>query len=77
MTHPDRVRALAVNAGIPLDGDLVCVCTGGVRSAAAALMLEAAAVGRTIRNHDGGMWAWSADRSRPMQCRPSLGSKPS
>lgn len=69
LTDRERVRALAVAADIPLDAPLVCVCTGGVRSAAAALLLEAADVGATVRNHDGGMWAWSKDPKRPMQVR--------
>lgn len=76
-TAHKHVRDLAVAADIPLDAPLVCVCTGGVRSAAAALMLEAAGVGETVRNHDGGMWAWSADSERPMQRRSLHPSSPS
>jgi len=72
---PDRVRQRARDAGIPLDAPLVCVCTGGVRSAAAAVLLQHAGVGSSVRNHDGGMWAWSADPSRPMARRPKNGSR--
>lgn len=63
---PEAVRSVAIRAQIPANRDLVCVCTGGVRSAAATLLLRRAGVGRTVCNHDGGMWAWSADPARPM-----------
>lgn len=47
-------------------GPVVCVCTGGVRSAAVTVLLWSMGVSQA-RNHDGGMWAWSADPSRPME----------
>ena len=47
--------------GIPERARIRCVCTGGVRSAAATLMLRAA--GRAAENDDGGMWLHAADPS--------------
>ncbi len=70
LTESEVVRQKAEAAGIHSHHHVVCVCTGGVRSAAAMVLLERAGVGASLRNHDGGMWGWSADPNRPMATTP-------
>lgn len=53
------LRALTAQIGIPHDRPLQCLCTGGVRSAAATLLLRHA--GLNAVNDAGGMWARAAD----------------
>jgi 3-mercaptopyruvate sulfurtransferase SseA len=43
----------------------VVYCTGGVRSALLAVLLEAR-LGVPARNYDGSLWEWSADPRRPL-----------
>jgi len=50
---------------LPPDAELVTYCTGGVRSALLAVLLEAR-LGRPARNYDGSLWEWSADPDRPL-----------
>ena len=53
-------------SGIETDQPVVTICTGGVRSAAAALLLSAGGHRGAVRHAEEGMWAWSADSARPM-----------
>ena len=55
---------LKVAAGIDPDRPVIAYCTGGVRSAWAALVLSRAGV--ATANYDGSMWEWAADASLPM-----------
>ncbi len=55
------LRAQLASLGVPAGAPVRCVCTGGVRSAAGALLLRAAGV--AAENDAGGMWAHAADRS--------------
>lgn len=50
---------------LPVDAEIVTYCTGGVRSALLAILLEAR-LGRPVRNYDGSLWEWSADPERPL-----------
>lgn len=68
---PDPVHAALEAARVPPDGPLLCVCTGGVRSAAAMVLLRRALPGRAVLHLDAGMWAWSADLQRPMAQAPA------
>ncbi len=45
--------------------ELVTYCTGGVRSALLAVLIEAR-LGRIARNYDGSLWEWSADPALPL-----------
>ncbi len=44
----------------------ITYCTGGVRSALLAVLLEAH-LGILARNYDGSLWEWSADPSLPLE----------
>jgi 3-mercaptopyruvate sulfurtransferase SseA len=46
-------------------GRPITYCTGGVRSALLAVLLEAR-LGILAANYDGSLWEWSADSSLPM-----------
>ncbi len=47
------------------DGATVTYCTGGIRSALLAVLLEAR-LGIEARNFDGSLWEWSAHRNLPL-----------
>ena len=68
------IQARLASAGIGAEDDLVTICTGGVRSAAAAVLLAASGHQGAIRHDEGGMWAWSADATRPMAVGHAQGS---
>lgn len=65
----DELRRLA---GLSSEGENrprgrpVTYCTGGVRSALLALLLEAR-LGVLAANYDGSLWEWSADPSLPLE----------
>ena len=57
---------LARRAGeLPAGGETVTYCTGGVRSALLAVMLEAR-LGIVARNYDGSLWEWSGRTDLPL-----------
>lgn len=60
----DQLRAKLKRAGLDLDRPVIAYCTGGVRSAWAALALRSADV--EAANYDGSMWEWAADARLPM-----------
>lgn len=51
---------------LPPDAEIVTYCTGGVRSALLAILLEAR-LGRKVRNYDGSLWEWSARAELPLE----------
>ena len=58
--------ALAAVAGpFPGDRPVVTYCTGGVRSALLAVLLEAR-LGVVAANYDGSLWGWSSREELPM-----------
>jgi len=59
---PDRLA----RAGVGENDPVVTICTGGVRSAAAALLIADGGHQGEVLHDERGMWAWSADPSRPM-----------
>jgi len=59
-------EALARLAGpLPQEALLVTYCTGGVRSALLAFLLEAR-LGLLAANYDGSLWEWGDDESLPL-----------
>ncbi len=63
-------EALAAAAGpLPEDRPVVTYCTGGVRSALLAFLLEAR-LGVVAANYDGSLWEWSAREDLPMEAGP-------
>lgn len=61
-----ELRALLSQAGITPDRQIVPYCTGGVRSAFAAAVLEELGYA-SVANYDGSMWEWAADPQRPLE----------
>ncbi len=51
--------------GRPLKAPPITYCTGGVRAALLALLIEAR-LGLVASNYDGSMWEWSRDPTRPL-----------
>jgi thiosulfate/3-mercaptopyruvate sulfurtransferase len=65
VVSPARLTRALFDAGVDPAGEIVTVCSCGVRSAFVATALLARGVGR-VRNYDGSMAEWSADPGRPM-----------
>ncbi|MBK9061639.1 MAG: sulfurtransferase [Acidobacteria bacterium] len=60
-------EALAAAAGpLPAERPVVTYCTGGVRSALLAFLLEAR-LGVVAANYDGSLWEWSSREDLPME----------
>jgi thiosulfate/3-mercaptopyruvate sulfurtransferase len=60
-----ELRAILGQSGITADQVIVPYCTGGVRSAFAAAVLEELGYPH-VANYDGSMWEWSAEPERPL-----------
>lgn len=65
---PDELRATLQAIGVDPGARLQCVCTGGVRSAAATLLLRRAGV--DAENDAGGMWFHAADQTITLERGP-------
>ncbi len=61
-----ELRALLQQRGIPVEGEVVAYCTGGVRSGFAYAVLKELGSGQ-VANYDGSMWEWTADAARPVE----------
>lgn len=63
-------EALAAAVGsLPAGQPVVTYCTGGVRSALLAFLLEAR-LGTVVANYDGSLWEWSSREDLPMDEGP-------
>ncbi|MBH0187108.1 MAG: sulfurtransferase [Nitrospira sp.] len=62
----DVIREMLEDKGIRSDQDVICYCTGGVRSAWLYTILKLAGY-RTIRNYPGSWWEWSRDFACPVE----------
>jgi thiosulfate/3-mercaptopyruvate sulfurtransferase len=63
--------ALAAALGsLPAGRPVVTYCTGGVRSALLAFLLEAR-LGTVAANYDGSLWEWSSREDLPMEAGPA------
>jgi thiosulfate/3-mercaptopyruvate sulfurtransferase len=60
---------------IPREAALVTYCTGGVRSALLAFLLEAR-LGLVAANYDGSLWEWGDDESLPLVSGTSEAAHP-
>ena len=62
----DAIRAALEEKGLHEGQEVVCYCTGGVRSAWLYFILKLAGY-RRIRNYPGSWWEWSRDFAAPVE----------
>ena len=72
----EELRALLDKAGIPAGKEVVCYCTGGVRSSWLYFILKLAGFEK-VRNYPGSWWEWGNDYTLPVvnlkeQARPPM-----
>ena len=60
------IRAGLEEKGLEADDDIVCYCTGGVRSSWLYFVLKLAGY-RKVRNYPGSWWEWSRDFACPVE----------
>jgi thiosulfate/3-mercaptopyruvate sulfurtransferase len=60
------IREMLKDKGIRSEQEVICYCTGGVRSAWLYVILKLAGY-RTIRNYPGSWWEWSRDFACPVE----------
>jgi thiosulfate/3-mercaptopyruvate sulfurtransferase len=60
------IREMFKDKGIRSDQEVICYCTGGVRSAWLYVILKLAGY-RRIRNYPGSWWEWSRDFACPVE----------
>jgi thiosulfate/3-mercaptopyruvate sulfurtransferase len=60
------IKAGLEEKGLEPDDDIVCYCTGGVRSAWLYVVLKLAGY-RHVRNYPGSWWEWSRDFACPVE----------
>ncbi len=64
--HANVIREMLEEKGIQIDQEVVCYCTGGVRSAWLYFILKLAGY-RKIKNYPGSWWEWSRDFACPVE----------
>jgi thiosulfate/3-mercaptopyruvate sulfurtransferase len=62
----ETIKASLDEKGLHADQDVVCYCTGGVRSAWLYFVLKLAGY-RKVRNYPGSWWEWSRDFACPVE----------
>lgn len=62
----DKIRAGFDDKGLHPGQDVVCYCTGGVRSAWLYVILKLAGY-QKVRNYPGSWWEWSRDFAAPVE----------
>ncbi len=62
----DAIQALLQDKGLDPDKEIVCYCTGGVRSAWLYTILKLAGYPK-VRNYPGSWWEWSRDFAAPVE----------
>ena len=60
------IKAGLEDKGLEPDDDIVCYCTGGVRSSWLYFVLKLAGY-RKVRNYPGSWWEWSRDFACPVE----------
>lgn len=60
------IREMLEDKGIRSDQEVICYCTGGLRSAWLYVILKLVGY-RTIRNYPGSWWEWSRDFTCPVE----------
>ncbi len=62
----DVIKEMLEDKGIRSDQELICYCTGGVRSSWLYFVLKLVGY-RTVRNYPGSWWEWSRDFACPVE----------
>lgn len=62
----DAIKSMLADKGIQGDQDLICYCTGGVRSAWLYFILKLVGY-QNVRNYPGSWWEWSRDFACPVE----------
>jgi thiosulfate/3-mercaptopyruvate sulfurtransferase len=60
------IRKSLAEKGLKQDQEIICYCTGGVRSAWLYFVLKLAGY-RNVRNYPGSWWEWSRDFACPVE----------
>jgi thiosulfate/3-mercaptopyruvate sulfurtransferase len=63
------IKTILDDKGLHESHEVVCYCTGGVRSAWLYVVLKLAGYGK-VRNYPGSWWEWSRDFAAPVECDP-------
>ena len=63
---PDKIRAGLDERGLHPSHEIVCYCTGGVRSAWLYVVLKLVGY-QKVRNYPGSWWEWSRDFAAPVE----------
>ena len=63
---PDKIRAGLDDKGLHPSHEVVCYCTGGVRSAWLYVVLKLVGY-QKVRNYPGSWWEWSRDFAAPVE----------
>jgi thiosulfate/3-mercaptopyruvate sulfurtransferase len=76
----DQIHAILEKEGLSPEKEVICYCTGGVRSAWLYFILKLAGYDR-VKNYPGSWWEWGNDFLLPVvnlkeQARPKLDSTP-
>lgn len=61
-----EIKALASQAGLHTDDEIIAYCTKGIRSAHLALALREAGFSKA-RNYDASYYEWAGDQSLPVE----------
>ena len=62
----DAIRASLEEKGLHESQEVICYCTGGVRSAWLYFVLRLAGYSK-VRNYPGSWWEWSRDFAAPVE----------
>ena len=66
LKEPDTIRELLHERGLHESHEVICYCTGGVRSAWLYFILKVVGYGK-VRNYPGSWWEWSRDFAAPVE----------
>jgi thiosulfate/3-mercaptopyruvate sulfurtransferase len=66
LKDPERIRAGLEDKGLHPRQEVICYCTGGVRSAWLYVVLKLVGY-QKVRNYPGSWWEWSRDFAAPVE----------
>jgi len=66
MKEPETIQGILEDKGLQPSQEVICYCTGGVRSAWVYFVLKLVGFSR-VRNYPGSWWEWSRDFAAPVE----------